>query len=831
MCNQSWRRWEIGLLIAGMLFLVPWQASAQFEIPGGFNPSRLQTGGGNESTDNLLRATAKLTPADDGAWHLQVTANLQPGWYIYSITQEPGGPVPTKITVEPSTSYRIVEDFRADTPPKKKSEPLFGGLTVETHHDAVTWTARVELDSGAQPSDITIKGQIRAQLCTESMCRPPERFAFTASVDSVTPSPQAAGNGKPENLNSPVVEFDGSNALRENHIVWQGAVSPRVATPGSTLTLELEAAPHDGWHIYGQADRDPNQVGSSKPTLIILQPPSGITITSRPATDAVLKTVPSPIFPDESVEYYSGTVRWTAELSVSPDTSPGVYPLVGYVGYQTCTDSSCDQPRGAQFRAELRVGTFPEEGEISLQWSSAKYGEVALLAENSGQEIDDTSTAVPGGPQDPAGPEASEKAPGSDTEPTVVESSSTQILTYLGIAFLAGLILNVMPCVLPVVGLKILAFVQQAGENRGRIFMLNLYFAAGLMSVFLVLATLAVTLQMGWGEQFQSSAFRISLIGLVWVCALSLLGIWEIPIPGFAASSAANELAMKEGPFGAFAKGILSTLLATPCAGPLLVPAMTWASVQSSPVIFATFVALGLGMAAPYLLIGAFPQMIRFLPKPGAWMDTFKQFMGFVLLGTVAFLFGGLRSANLVATFTLLIGLWAGCWWIGKTPFTAEWGTRLRAWAVGLAVAGAVGVFAFWPSSHVLEWQEFSRSKLNQLTSEGQTVLVDFTASWCVNCQFNKMFALDTEETRQLLDDYDVVPLLADKTDEAPEIDALLMELGNASKAIPYLAIFPGGNPSQPIVLDGVLTKGMVAEAVKQAVDISESGSTQMARR
>src|SRR5262245_27616627 len=168
---------------------------------------------------------------------------------------------------------------------------------------------------------------------------------------------------------------------------------------------------------------------------------------------------------------------------------------------------------------------------------------------------------------------------------------------------------------------------------------------------------------------------------------------------------------------------------------------------QPPGIIFAIFATIGLGMASPYLLIGAFPQLIRFLPKPGAWMDTFKHIMGFVLLGTVVFLFTFLARDYVVPTFGLLVGLWAACWWIGHVPLTAELGRKIAAWFQGAVIAAGAGCISFallLPHDALLPWQPFSPGALAKLRSEGKTVMVDFTADWCLTCKTNLKFAINT---------------------------------------------------------------------------------------
>ncbi|CAN0381929.1 unnamed protein product, partial [Ectocarpus sp. 4 AP-2014] len=157
------------------------------------------------------------------------------------------------------------------------------------------------------------------------------------------------------------------------------------------------------------------------------------------------------------------------------------------------------------------------------------------------------------------------------------------------------------------------------------------------MAVFMLLASLAAFASYGWGELNTHATYRIGMVVFVFAMALSFLGVWEIPLPGFAGGKGANELQQKEGFSGAFFKGAFTTILATPCSGPFLGPVFVYLISQSTAITFLMFAAIGLGMASPYLLIGAFPNLVRFLPKPGAWMETFKQLMGFVLMGTAVY--------------------------------------------------------------------------------------------------------------------------------------------------------------------------------------------------
>lgn len=248
----------------------------------------------------------------------------------------------------------------------------------------------------------------------------------------------------------------------------------------------------------------------------------------------------------------------------------------------------------------------------------------------------------------------------------------------------------------------------------------------------MLLATLAVFFGVGWGGLFESSAFTIVMVAVIFAFGLSFFGVWEIPIPGFAMSGEASKMAEREGYGGAFTKGILTTLLATPCSGPLLIPAVTWAAAQPPSYAYMTFFALGLGMAFPYIAIGFQPKLVSFLPKPGAWMETFKQLMGFVMMGTAVFFFNPVPDKLEIPVLVLLLFVGLACWMAGRISLTSTATVRMRGWAsaVGMVLVGVfVGFYLLIPQ-HELDWQPFSKQLLSETLAGGNTVFIDFTADW-----------------------------------------------------------------------------------------------------
>lgn len=450
------------------------------------------------------------------------------------------------------------------------------------------------------------------------------------------------------------------------------------------LQVRTQVAP--GWHIYSTTQ--PTGVGAPQRTKIIVTESDDFRVSGEFRADSK-PTIKNLDYVDVPIEEHSGAIVWSAPIELSAD--PTTLVIQGEIDGQVCEDEGVCLPL-----SQLDT-TFSARLDASIVVPPTEQGSAAASSGTTGEKV---------------------------------SVAPAELVWNIGLGFLGGLLLNLMPCVLPVIGLKIMSFASQAGESRGRVIALNLYFVAGLVSVFLVLAALAAFLGWGWGQQFQSREFSIVLVSIVFVFALSFLDVWEIPIPGFVGTGKTMDAAEREGPIGAFLKGVLTTLLATPCSGPLIVPTLAWALKQPKPVVFGTFASMGLGMGFPYLMVSIFPRLINFLPKPGAWMDTFKQIMGFVLLATVVWIFSFLNPDYFVPTLALLFALWAACWWIGRTPLTAEAGVRLKAYLSAGLFAAVVGWSSFYFLLPGAEWSEFTPQKLADFRQNNVTVLVDFTADW-----------------------------------------------------------------------------------------------------
>ena len=497
---------------------------------------------------------------------------------------------------------------------------------------------------------------------------------------------------------------------------------------GKNGTLQVKAEIAEGWHVYSLTQMPGGPMRSE--ITLVNSDEYRLTGPFRPTTPPHKEM--SDVFEGIEVESHSGVVFWEAPFTIIKDIDPAGLTIRGFLKGQACKEA-CQllQAPGTSFAAEY-AGLMPVlqeaqviAGQVNPTPPAAGHGNTVVTSPVSNPETVNSVDSV-----------------GESEKAGLASMATGSTVNYFLTAALAGFILNFMPCVLPVIGLKVMSFVQQAGESRGRVLWLNVCFVSGMMLVFMLLAALAALAGWGWGGLFQLPEFSIAMACVVFVFALSFLGVWEIPSPGFVGTGKTAQMSQKEGATGAFFKGVLTTLLATPCTGPFLGSTLSWAVKQPTPVIFGTFACLGLGMGLPYIIFALVPGLMSsILPKPGAWMDTFKQVMGFVLLFTVVWLFYSMDKAYFVPTFALLIALWAACWAVGRVPITAAFGIKVRTYLASAGFAAILGYLAFTnligekasidgtTTKH--GWPVYTqRADIDERTALGQHVFVDFTADW-----------------------------------------------------------------------------------------------------
>ncbi|PYK58990.1 MAG: thiol:disulfide interchange protein [Verrucomicrobia bacterium] len=412
-------------------------------------------------------------------------------------------------------------------------------------------------------------------------------------------------------------------------------------------------------------------------------------------------------------------------------------------------------------------------------------------------------------------------------------SPSSGVVRFLIFGFIGGFILNLMPCVLPVISLKIFGFVQQAGQSRARIFRSGLAFIAGIFAWFLGLALVLVIIKSAggqpvWAAQFTNPYFVLFMSAVVLVFALNLFGVFEINLPQWLSRRAVAAEGSMHGDAGSFFQGVFATVLATPCTAPFLGTALGFAFTQSATVILLMFGSIALGMSAPYFLLSAQPAWLKFLPKPGPWMVRVKQLMGFLLIATLLFLLSVLGAqrgvAALIWTCSFLLVLSVACWMKGAflTPLVSAKTRGLVLVLMLLLVIGS-GIYfigdkfqsaaaAANPTASSGAWEKFTPERLASELQQGHSVFIDFTAEWCITCKFNESTVLETAAVRTAFSERQIVKLKADWTNGDPAITKLLKQFGRPG--VPLYVLYPGGT-AQPYVFPELLTKNIVLEKLE----------------
>jgi len=392
------------------------------------------------------------------------------------------------------------------------------------------------------------------------------------------------------------------------------------------------------------------------------------------------------------------------------------------------------------------------------------------------------------------------------------------------LAFLAGLLFNIMPCVLPVLPLKAIGFYEVSQHHRSKSIALGFVFSLGLISVFAVLALFVLVLkQITWGELFSKGWFVWSIVGLLIVLSMGLFGEWNFRLP-----MGVYTIEPRHDTYGGnFFWGALTAILATPCTAPLLPVVLGWAATRPAYLGVPAMLMVGMGMASPYLILSATPELARRFPRSGPWPDLFKQMMGFMLLAAAAY-FGGGR---------LVHGL--GFWWIVTAVvavaslYLVARSVQLTKNALPVAICSAVavamlggvlwwtgrmtGMFMPGGGSAAVEeaWQPYSAQRLADARAQGKTVLVKFTANWCGTCQYIEGTVFRDQTVWDYLKKHDVVALKADFTDTNPEGDTLLKSL-NPGGGIPLTAIYAPGS-DQPIQIASVYTTQTLLKVLEEA--------------
>jgi thiol:disulfide interchange protein DsbD len=632
------------------------------------------------------------------------------------------------------------------------------------------------------------------------------------------------------------------------------SVEPLV--PGKPAEVGVEITIEHGWHLQSATAPRPYIA-----TRLVVSPAEGLTFGPVRYPEAL--EIPAPAaLGGGTLSVYEGKVQLLVPVTVSETVTPGTREVELALTVQACDDKSCLPPRTIAMKVPVRVGA-PGEPQKEI--------EPALFTAARKQKF----TNVSGGgtataPAPVGGERGAEGAAGGHYAGVTLLSDDQQValirernykpfnqeeLSYSiwGIVLLAlvgGMILNVMPCVLPVIPLKVLSLVQQAHGDRRLAVMHGLTFSAGVVALFVALAIVLRTFGLFYGQQFQSPAFLVVMAFFVVALALSMLNVWTIQPPQvvyevdakIATVAAGGEGSLNyAGPgvqnghrhayLGSFGNGLMATLLATPCSAPYLGPVLAWALVQPAWLTALALALVGVGMSVPYLVLAAFPGLLNRIPRAGRWSELLKQGLGIVMLGVAVYLIFLVPNVKLwpwVMLGAVVVALVCWAWGQIPTPQMARgrvWGIRIGALMVGtvlgLGLYGmAKGVGERSGTAGVLvggdgQWVPFNVALLDAAIAEGRPVVVDWTADWCINCHVLEAAVLAKEPVQKSFRDAGALLLKADLSVDNPPATALNRKLGG--EAIPVLAIFAPGRPLEPVVLRDSYTQARVMAEVTKA--------------
>ena len=664
-------------------------------------------------------------------------------------------------------------------------------------------------------------------------------------------------------LLSTMVGPAGAVMVAAKHVDVELVADVAAAPPGGTFRLGVRFVPEKDWHVYW---RNPGDSGEA-PRIDWSLPPAL-------AAGALEWPAPERIPAGPLVNFgYAGEMLLAAPVTVAPDVAAGApLDLKAQAKWLVCNEDECI-PGGATLTLKMPVGTgetvapavarlFAATRErlpvaLPAGWRVAAHpdGErVALVVDGTPPPADGaafffahdrealdpsatqeltrggngfrlTLTPRTGAPQELAGVLRIGARAYSVDAPVGAPAPALPFVP-IAFAFLGGMILNLMPCVFPVLALKALGLVGLGGEARRRVRRHGLVYAAGIVVSFWILAGILLAAraggaELGWGFQLQSPAVIALLAGLFFWMSLVLLDVVTV---GGSIMGVGQHLTTGDGDRAAFFTGVLATVVATPCTAPFMGTALGYALGQPAPVALAVFTSLGLGLAFPYVLITWAPALARHLPRPGAWMETLKQLLAFPLLATVAWLVwvasfqGGPPAVAAILIGLVLIAFAA---WVAAR--FAGGGARVAATAaVAIAVLLAFRITPLdapppseaTAAARTFAWEPFSPARIAEARAAGKPVFVDFTAAWCVTCQVNKKVALETSEVVAKMRELGVVAIRADWTRPDEQITRALQEFGR--DGVPLYVLYSGKQNEPPRILPQILTPAIVISELEK---------------
>jgi thiol:disulfide interchange protein DsbD len=524
----------------------------------------------------------------------------------------------------------------------------------------------------------------------------------------------------------------------------------------------------------------------------------------------------NPIYPPAKIEtfaalgpqsVYTGEVIVYLPMRIKTDAPLGDIAISGKVTWQACNDSTCFPPSKDQpFTIQTKIVPATEAVTPANTVTFAGFDPRVF------------ATAAPA-----AAPTAISAAGGGETQSTTVdffgrtfELGASNIGLALAIALVVGVIFNLMPCVLPVVPLKAIGFFEVSQHNRARCLMLGVIFSLGVLTVFAALAVLIVALRaslhFSWGEQFKYGWFIWAIVAILVVMALGMFGLFEVVLPNKVYELAPSH----ESILGNYVFGILAAVLSTPCTAPMFAGLIAWSAAQPIYVGVSAVMTVGIGMALPYLILSAFPNLARWVPRTGPWSAVLKQMMGFLLLAVAVYFAGGRLASNKEFFWAVFAVVTAAMLFLVVRAIQLS----RRIWPILASLAAATVVV--WISISItlrltggLEWKPYTEQTFAAARATGKPVLVEFTANWCPNCLSIEASVYHDPRTRAAISKYDVILIRADLTSENapgwPKVNEL-----NPGGGIPLTAIF-APHQNQPDKLTSLYTTQSLIDALQRA--------------
>ena len=750
--------------------------------------------------DEAFGLTAQARDRD----RVEISWKIAPGYYLYR----------HRTTVKAETGF----DAEALQLPagKKHHDDFFG--EVETYRERLTGVLPGKAADGAD----TVTLEVRYQGCADAgVCYPPQKRTLQVKLpgggSGAASTAPATASAAASPFNNPLAGNTGTGLRLPGTSTTQALPLPSerafgfdaIVGDGNTVLLRFTPAP--GYYLY--RDR----------TSLALEGAPGIR-ADKPKWPAA-KSHRDEHFGDVAVYFDQIDVPLPLRRSTAGATDATL--VITFQGCQT--DGICYPPMTRRVKLALPAGTINAKADEVAQKTEViaplpnrdKRDQARSDAGSQPMLIrpNEPVLAVPG---DTATPPDDSADNAQRTPPPVAPAAAPgNLLVLLLFAVAGGLILNLMPCVLPILSLKVLG-VAQSGESRQRARSHALWYTAGVLVAFAAIGALVIALRAagqaaGWGFQLQHPWFIAALVYLMFAVGLSLSGVFTL---GGSLGGMGQSLASRSGPVGDFFTGVLACVVASPCVAPFMGPALAYAFAAPGLQAMLVFLALGLGLALPFLLIGFVPSLARRLPRPGAWMETLKLVLAFPMYGTAIWLLWVLGKQRGVDAMALVLGglviLSLALWWFERSRWRSQ---RVGGLLALLLVLGALypiwGVTRLDPPAKAAQSAsdnvvEYSPQMLDRLRQDNRVVFVNMTADWCVTCKANERAVLGTDAFRDTLRRTNAVYMRGDYTNVDPQITAFLDE--HKAVGVPLYVVYGPGAP--PTVLPTVLTQALVEEAL-----------------